>query len=181
MSTLAGLHAEAVAHLATRPVSPCTECGTPMMHAEGHEAGPASKDIFTEVAADGTTYGPAVDLAPLFDPAANWLGMSNPYAYLARLGDLCNEATSAKRCETTWLYERTIREYVALKVRLDTGGYYHTHTPAREMWAYDPDRPPLGLVMPYHCGRPAWLRPPGWYCRECGDLLTDATAELRSI
>jgi hypothetical protein len=45
---VARLHAEAVAHLSARPVPPCAECGTPMTHAEGYEAGPASKDIFTE-------------------------------------------------------------------------------------------------------------------------------------
>lgn len=182
MSALAELHAEAVAYLAVRPVPPCAECGTPMTRGQGTEHGVnGPKDIFTEVAADGSAYGPAVDLAPLFDPAANWLGMDNPYAYLARLEGLCNEATSAKRAETTWLYERTIREYVGLKVRLDTGGYHHTHRPAREPWVYDPNRAPRGDVMPYHCGRPAWLRPSGWYCRECGDLLTDDSAELRGV
>jgi hypothetical protein len=183
MSTLAELHASAVAAILARPVPPCAECGTPMMHAEGIEHGiHGPKDIFTEVAADGTAYGPAVDLAPLFDPAANWLGMSNPYAYLARLGDLCSEATSAKRAETTWLYERTIREYVSLKVRLDTGGYHHPHMPKRDLWVYDPNRVPVGeRECVYHCGSPAWLRPSGWYCRECRDLLTGATAEVRMV
>jgi hypothetical protein len=178
---VARLHAEAVAYLSARPVPPCAECGTPMTRAEGTERGiNGPKDIFTEVAVDGTTYGPAVDLAPLFDPAANWLGADNPYAYLARLGELCGEATSAKRASTTWLYERTIREYVSLKVRLDTGGYHHAHTPATEPWVYDPDRVPVGeRECVYHCGRPAWLRPSGWYCRECSDLLTDGNAELR--
>jgi hypothetical protein len=182
MSTLAELHSSAVTRLTARAVPPCAECGTPMVHAAGTEHGiRGPKDVFTEVAADGSAKGPAPDLAHLFSPAANWLGMSNPYAYLARLGELCSEATSAKRCETTWLYERTIREYVALKVRLDMGGMHHTHTPAREPWVYDPNRAPLGVVMPYHCGQPAWLRPSGWYCRGCGELLTDETTELRDI
>jgi hypothetical protein len=148
-----------------------------MTHGQGTDGG---RDVFTDVAVDGSAYGPAVDLAPLFDPSANWLGESSPYAYLARLGDLCSEATSAKRASTTWLYERTIREYVSLKVRLDTGGYYHSHTPAREPWTYDPSREVAGeRECACHCGRPAWLRPSGWYCRECGGLLTDATAEIR--
>lgn len=182
MSTLAELHASAVAAILARPVPPCAECGTPMMHGHAIEHGiNGPKDVFTEVATDGTAYGPAADLVALFDPAANWLGMSNPYAYLARLGDLCNEATSAKRCETTWLYERTIREYAALKVRLDTGSIYHRHMPAREPWVYNPSCGPRGEVMPYHCGMPAWLRPSGWYCRGCGVLLSDESAELRSV
>lgn len=180
MSTLAELHAEAVAHLAARPVPPCAECGTPMTHGQGID-GLSRRDVFTEVAADGTVYGPASDLAHLFDPAANWLGADSPYAYLARLGDLCSEATSVKRRETTWLYERTIREYVSLKVRLDTGGCYHTHAPEREPWTCNPSCEPRGVVMPHHCGMPAHLRPSGWYCRGCGILLTDDSAEMRNI
>jgi hypothetical protein len=179
MSTLVELHTSAVAALLARPVPPCIECGTPMVHGHGTEGG---KDVFTEVAADGTSRGPAVDLAPLFDPGANWLGMSNPYAYLARLGELCIEATSVKRTETTWLYECTVREYSALKVRLDTGCYYHSHVPEHEPWVYDPHRVPVGeRECVCHCDRPAWLRPSGWYCRECGDLLTDETAEIRMV
>lgn len=183
MSTLAELHASAVAAIFARPVPPCAECGTPMMHGHAIEHGiNGPKDIFTDVATDGTAYGPAVDLAPLFDASANWLGEANPYAYLARLGDLCNEATSVRRAETTWLYERTVREYVSLKVRLDTGCCYHDHKAARALWVYDPHRVPAGeRECVYHCGMPAWLRPSGWYCRECGDLLTDATAEVRMV
>lgn len=179
MSTLAELHASAVAAALAQPVPPCAECGTLMTHGQGTDGG---KDVFTEVAADGTAYGPAADLAHLFDPAANWLGMSNPYAYLARLGELCSDAVpnkSARRTEPTWLYERTIREYASLKVRLDLGGIYHPHMPAREPWVHDPGCEPRGVVMPFHCGMPAHLRPSGWYCRGCGDLLTCATAELR--
>lgn len=149
-----------------------------MVAGEGTEGG---KDVFTEVAADGSATGPAVDLAHLFIPEANWLGASHPYAYLAKLGELCEAATSAKRAETTWLYERTIREYSALKVRLAEGFTFHRHVLAREPWAYDPSRYPRGEVMPYHCGWPAHLRPSGWYCRECGELLTDENAELRLV
>jgi hypothetical protein len=180
---LAELHASAVAALRSRDVGPCAECGTPMALAEGTEHGISSpKDIFTEVAADGSTYGPAADLVFLFDPAANWLGASGPYAYLARLAELCNEATSAKRCETTWLYDRTIREYVSLKVRLDMGSIYHHHVSARQPWSHDPACEVTGdRACAYHCGWPAWLRPSGWYCRGCGELLTDATAEIRMV
>lgn len=176
--TVGELHAAAVAALRARPVHPCAECGTAMTHGQGTDGG---KDVFTDVATDGTTYGPAADLAPLFDASANWLGADNPYAYLAKLGDLCTEALSVKRRETTWLYERTIREYAGLKVRLDTGSIYHTHSPAREPWAYVPGRAPRGVVMPYHCGQPAHLRPSGWYCRGCGVLLSDDSAEIRSV
>jgi hypothetical protein len=178
-TTLTGqLHASAVAKLRARTAGPCAECGTPMVLAETTENG---KDLFTEAAADGTSYGPAADLAHLFDPARNWLGASGAYAYLAELGKLCGEATAVKRTETTWLYDRTIREYAALKVRLDLGSCYHSHRAAREPWAYDPHRARSGDVMPYHCARPAHLRPSGWYCRECGELLTDDNAELRGI
>lgn len=180
--TVGELHAQEVARLRARPVRPCAECGTPMTMGTGTEHGiNGPTDVFAPVAVDGTTYGPASDLAHLFDPSANWLGMSSPYAYLARLGELCNEATSAKRAETTWLYERTIREYVALKVRLGTGSIYHSHRAAREPWVYDPDRGPLGKVVPFHCSTPAWLRPSGWYCRECLVLLTDDNAEMRDV
>jgi hypothetical protein len=180
--TISELHAQEVAELRALPVRPCEACGTAMVRGEGTEGGiNGPKDVFTEVAADGTAYGPAPDLVHLFDPSANWLGLDNPYAYLARLGELCDGATSAKRAETTWLYERTIREYVALKVRLDTGSIYHSHRAAREPWVHDPDRGPLGKVLPYHCSAPAWLRPSGWYCRECCALLTDESAELRNV
>jgi hypothetical protein len=178
VSTLAELHSSAVAALGALPVKPCAECGTPMMHGQGTTGG---KDVFTEVAADGSVKAPASDLVHLFDPAANWLGESDPYAYLARLGDLCTEALSVKRRETTWLYERTIREYSALKVRLDTGSIYHRHMSDRDPWVYDPNRATRGVAVPAHCGWPAWLRPSGWYCRQCKALLTDATAELRSV
>jgi hypothetical protein len=172
------LHAAAVAAVFARPVKPCTECGTAMTHGQGTDGG---KDVFTEVAADGSVKAPASDLVQLFDASANWLGADNPYEYLAKLGDLCTEALSVKRRETTWLYERVIREYAGLKVRLDTGSIYHRHMPAREPWAYVPNRAPRGVVMPHHCGQPAHLRPSGWYCRGCGDLLTDESAELREV
>ena len=181
MSTLAELHASAVAGVLAQPLAPCEECGTPMVLGQEAEGG---KDVFTEVAADGSTKGPASDLAHLFDPAANWLGMSDPYAYLARLGELCEEALpnkSARRTKPTWLYDRTIREYAALKVRLDTGSIHHRHMAAREPWVYNPSCEPRGVVLPYHCGAPARLRPSGWYCRGCNALLTDATAELRDV
>lgn len=175
---VARLHAAAVAELRACPVRPCAECGTAMAHGQGTDGG---KDVFTEVAADGSVKAPASDLVQLFDASANWLGADNPYAYLAKLGDLCTEALSVKRRETTWLYERTIREYAGLKVRLDTGSIYHTHSPAREPWSYDPRRKPRGDLMPYHCGQPAHLRPSGWYCRGCGVLLSDDSAEIRSV
>jgi hypothetical protein len=186
VSTLAELHAAAVADVLACPVKPCAECGTPMTHGQGTEHG---RDVFTEVAADGTAYGPASDLAHLFDPAANWLGADNPYAYLARLGDLQTEAHAAckgrigggPRAELTGLFWRVAREYTALMVRLDTGSVYHSHMSDREPWVYSPSCEPRGVLMPYHCGAPAHLRPSGWYCRGCKALLTDDTAELRTV
>lgn len=180
---LAEMHRSAVEEARDRGARPCGECGTPMTMGTGTETGAyRTVDVFTPVAVDGTTYGPASDLVFLFDPAANWLGAGDPYAYLARLGDLCMSATSAKRTETTWLYERTIREYTSLKVRLDMGPTYHQHAPASVPWTYDPSREVIGdRACVYHCGWPAWLRPSGWYCRECRELLTDATAEIRMV
>jgi hypothetical protein len=175
-TSIAQLHAAAVAKLQARAGRTCGECGTSMVLVEAAEHG---KDVFAVVAADGTSYGPASDLVHLFEPSANWLGESGAYAYLARLGKLCAEATAAKRTETTWLYERTIREYAALKVRLDTGSCYHTHREASVPWVYDSAREFDGQVYVYHCAWPAHLRPSGWYCRGCGELLTDATAEIR--
>lgn len=134
----------------------CTECGT-QLH---RTAVPGDEWGWADEA--GAAYGPASDLAFLFDPAANWLRMSDPYAYLARLGELCTEATSVKQRETTWLYERTIREYTSLKVRLDMGGYSHLHAPERtslpEVFPYE---------VPEHCGWPMRLAPSGWRCRQC--------------
>jgi hypothetical protein len=176
------LHAANVAALRARPVRPCAQCGTAMVMGTGFDGAPSRGiDVFKPVAADGTAYGPAPDLAHLFEPERNWLGMSSPYAYLARLSDLMGEAHKVKRAELTWLHWRTAREYTSLNVRLREGSIYHQHSPAREPWVYDPDRGPLGKVLPYHCGMPAWLRPSGWYCRECRALLTDDSAEMRSV
>jgi hypothetical protein len=180
---LAEMHRSAVEEARGSYARPCAECGTPMTMGTGPDrAFGEAIEIFTGVAVDGTTYGPAVDLANLFEPSANWLGADNPYAYLSKLGDLCMSATSARRTETTWLYERTIREYTSLKVRLDMGSIYHTHRVASRPWSFDPKRPVIGeRACVYHCTMPAMLRPAGWFCRDCGDLLTDSTAEIRMV
>jgi hypothetical protein len=65
--------------------------------------------------------------------------------------------------------DRLMAEYSALKVRLDFGGTFHEHYP-REWPAWD------GPPAPEHCGWPAWLRPSGWQCRQCGAALAVESA-----
>jgi hypothetical protein len=176
--TLAELHALHVARIGTKAARPCTLCGAPLRQV----ARPA--DTFGPVDTLGSPNGPDPDMVPLFAPEANWLGSVSPYDHLARLGALLGEATAGKRTETTWLYDRSIREYVALKVRLDVGMSFHYHRlpsdwdAARFAASYVPGPQPRSAELPYHCGRPALLRPSGWTCRGCRVALTEGMAEL---
>jgi hypothetical protein len=73
-----------------------------------------------------------------------------------------------KRSCTTWVYEVTVREYSALKIRLDSGYTTHLHLPDPATVVEHGPRPdPVS-----HCDYPAWLRPTGWQCRRCGADLT---------
>jgi len=160
---LDGLHAAAVAGLMAAPDRPCSLCGVPL-----HTTA-LPDDTYGVADWTGSRTGTDPDLAPLCDPAANWLGASNPYAYLARLARLLDEADpGSKKTQTTWLYERTVREYAALKVRLDMGLSFHYHQEDRA------GAPRSLVVPPYHCSWPAHLRPSGWYCRECKVRLPGA-------
>lgn len=61
-------------------------------------------------------------------------------------------------------YARLMGEYLGLSVRLDgSHATWHTHYPQRHArWAGE---------VPEHCGRPMWLRPSGWHCRNaCGTV-----------
>jgi hypothetical protein len=93
----------------------------------------------------------------------------DPYAYLATLAAKLDKAHKApKRSCTTWVYEAAIREYSALKVRLDFGHTIHLHLPdPRTVVEHGPRPDPVS-----HCDYPAWLRPTGWQCRRCRADLT---------
>jgi hypothetical protein len=173
------LHAAAALRVVSQAPRPCSLCGVLLRSAV------LPDDTFGPVDASGSQTGTDNDVAHLFDPAANWLGATSPYDYLVRLDAALTEALRVKRTETTWLYDRTIREYSALKVRLDMGMSFHCHQmpsdwdPAAWAAAYAAGiRPPCPPDLPHHCGRPAHLRPSGWYCRGCKALLTDETAKF---
>ena len=162
-----------VARIAARPERPCTLCGAPLRTVARPD------DTFGPVDTLGSPNGPDTDMVALFAPEANWLGSVSPYDHLARLAALLDEATAGKRTETTWLYARSIREYVALKVRLDVGMSFHYHQlpsdwdAARFAETYVPGPQPRAADLPYHCDRPAYLRPSGWQCRECRVMLPE--------
>lgn len=101
--------------------------------------------------AQGSRFGDDPDVAML---------KPDPYACLAALGERCITGKGKGRQVDL----RAAGEYSMLKVRLDFGGTFHQHYP-RELPAYD------GPPAPEHCGRPAWLRPSGWQCRQCGAAL----------
>jgi hypothetical protein len=177
---LAELHAAEAARVLAGPERPCALCGVSV-----HVAA-APGDEWRAADASGSFSGADPDLAHLFDPAANWLGASNPYDYLARLSRALDGADPlSKRTETTWLYERTIREYASLKVRLDVGMTFHQHRIASD-WdgaafaaAWAPGMMHVRRAgVPYHHDRIAWCRPSGWECRECRATLTDETPGL---
>jgi hypothetical protein len=176
------LHAARVAEILARPPRPCALCGVPLTEVARPD------DTFGPVGPDGRAHGPDPDLAHLSDPSGNWLGASSAYQYLARLDAALSQADPlSKRTETTWLYERTIREYSALKVRLDMGMSFHYHRLASDFDAaafaasWVPGPQPRSARVPYHCGQPALLRPSGWYCRADGAVLTDESAELAAV
>jgi hypothetical protein len=84
----------------------------------------------------------------------------DPYAYLAALGGRCVTGKGKGRL----VDHQAAAEYTMLKVRLEMSGTLHEHYP-REQPAYE------GPPAPEHCGWPAWLRPSGWQCRQCGAAL----------
>jgi hypothetical protein len=132
----------------------CWLCGD-LLHLAISEAA----DEFVWVGQDGHQMGVDSDMRQL--PGAD------PYARLAFLSRELDRAHAARRASFTWLYHAYVREYSALKVRMDFGGTHHVHQSSShpQVW----DGPP-----PEHCGWPAWLRPSGWHCRQCGELLEEA-------
>lgn len=120
------------------------------------------------------------------DPAANPLGATSPYDALNKMAGLMEDAHMAvgkntygigKKACLTPLFWAVAQEYSMLKVRMDTGMSFHVHHEAGGSVSAAPF-PPCPPDLPHHCGRPAWLRPSGWHCRECALVLDDATAEF---
>lgn len=66
--------------------------------------------------------------------------------------------------------DRMIKEYVALKVRLDLSGSFHVHRPRQTAGL------PSGFPGVSHCDYPAYRRPSGWQCRTCRVSLGDDSA-----
>lgn len=178
MTTLAQLHAAAVAKVLSAADVPCRWCGTVL-----HTVADPATDLWAEVDADGSCTGVDADVAHLYDPEANPLGAVNPWDALKRMAELMDATNhkavmAGKACHTP-LHWRVAAEYSALMVRLDMGLPFHQHQPLTRSEVSTVDtsegRP---ADLPYHCGWPAWLRPSGWHCRECKLVLTDETAEL---
>ena len=89
---------------------------------------------------------------------------ADPYGYIADLGEAIMAAHKAHRpgkAEFTGVFWAAGREYSMLKVRLETGGTWHTHSPREHGPALHQG------PVPEHCGWPMWLRPSGWQCRQC--------------
>lgn len=140
----------------------CALCGEPL-----HRIADNRLDEFIWVGRDGKPYGNDSDLARLFDPARNPLGVSDPYDALSKMADRLNRADKARRTCRTRLYWQIAREYSALKVRLEMAGTFHQH--------WTSETPPYTGEVPEHCGWPMWLRPSGWQCRQCKERK-DVTA-----
>ncbi len=79
----------------------------------------------------------------------------DPYAHLKALGARCVTGSGRRRR----VDHAAAAEYTMLKVRLETRGTFHEHSPA-ELPAWD------GPPPPEHCGWPS-----GWRCRQCGAAL----------
>ena len=136
-----------------------------------HLAADVNLDEFTWVGEDGRKTGTDSDLRQLEVHGG-------AYARLAWLSGELQEAmksaggpNSKKACLTP-LYWARAREYSALKVRLEMGMTFHIH---RIRAADEPACPGsvrcCGYGVPYCCEWPAWLRPSGWQCRRCKQVL----------
>ncbi len=139
---------------------PCWLCGDAC-----HMVADTRLDEWAWADDSGSKSGKDLDLRALY---ANG---GNPYARLAALDDVLQAAMKAiggphgKKGSLTPLYWARVREYSALKVRLEFGGTFHIHhvrTDSVSPWRGE---------LPYCCGSPAWLRPSGWHCRECRAVL----------
>lgn len=177
MSTLAELHADGVVRVLAAELGPCVHCGAVL-----HQVADERTDLWEQADEAGSRTGTDPDVAHLCDPELNVYGASDPYDALKRMAGLMSDAYFAalrkgRACETLFA-RRVSLEYSALNVRMSMGMSFHQHR-AHTHW--DPPRTdpqPRQPDLPYHCGRPAWLRPSGWHCRECKLVLTDETAEL---
>jgi hypothetical protein len=101
----------------------------------------------------------------------------HPYERLKQLGDEITaffKLPKGKQTPELWAAQnRAFAEYNPLKVRLDMGGTFHTHTV-------------IGSTLPVevadarkaieHCDYPAYRRPLGWECRVCGKDMGDDEA-----
>lgn len=179
LGEVARLHAAGVARVLAADLLPCMHCGAML-----HQVADARTDLWEWEDEAGSRTGTDPDVAHLCDPAANPLGASNPYDALAKMAGLMSDAyfaalRSGKACETPFARRVTL-DYSALKVRMDFGMSFHQH---RAVTRWDPPGPegagrPRYTGLFYHCGWPAWLRPSGWYCRECKVQLRDGTPGL---
>lgn len=127
----------------------CWICGAGL-----HRAANTARDEYTWTDASGSETGDDPDLPP------------DPYGHWAALRDTLGAAQQRARrkgVEHTWLYWALSREYSMLHWRL-TLGTWHVHRPTGP-------GPPWQGEVPTHCASPAWLRPSGWYCRECGEKI----------
>ena len=132
----------------------CWLCGD-----ELHKIADPRLDEFVWVDAAGSRTGADKDLRHL---------SPSPYGHLAWLRDQLGRGDRERRrgAAHTWLYWAYVKAYVALKVRLDTGGTFHEHVArAGDQPAWD------GAPVPECCGWPMWRRPSGWHCRQgCGEV-----------
>lgn len=182
MTTLAERHAAAVARITGAPPAPCWLCGD-MLQCVADLA----FDEWAWADQDGHRSAVDADLRCL-EP---WGGASGRLKWLGDGQDLLRRLKRTRKGEKTWpdaevegWYWLLAMEYTSLKMRAEgVLATTHVHQPARQPWTCDARelamsyaRPRPGVV--YHCDVPAWLRPSGWYCRECKILLTDETASF---
>lgn len=92
----------------------------------------------------------------------------DPYARLRwldeRMTTLHALPKSQRTPETATEDNRLIKEYVALKVRMEMSLSFHVHVVPGSQVPVD-ERARRTVVL--HCDYPAWRRPSGWECRMC--------------
>ena len=134
----------------------CVICGDPL-----HRVVDTNLDEWVWVGNDGTRFALDSDLRDL---------PMEPYAYLTWVAEHCFEGKGKDRK----LNLARAQEYASLKIRLDSGAY-HEHKAALE------DRPKHEGPVPEHCGMPMWLRPSGWYCRQCRKPLREIRNHAKAV